>query len=282
MNNKIIILVLIFISFKINAQNKEIGFFVGYSNLMSDIGHNDPFTPFERNFKASYNPALGIFYKKVVNPKMLYKVSLSYANIPSNDLNSNRLDRRARGFSTNSELYEGSLTLEYNFFNIYDGLYNSTPYIFAGLGGFLHRNSHEYNLTFSRNLDASGSPLTPTGANDYLTLENEKTIEKPNLVIPFGLGYKFRIKEKFILGLEYGFRLTFYDNFDKSSPKNVNNIGIEPGLLSANPSLENDIRNSINNKISSYKKGNKNNNDYYSYTGITFSYLFGEPPCYCK
>ncbi|WP_147678213.1 type IX secretion system protein PorG [Algibacter pacificus] len=74
--------------------------------------------------------------------------------------------------------------------------------------------------------------------------------------IPMTLGYKTNILGKFILGFEIGARYTFTDNLDGNFPENESN--------------------------QLYRFGNINNNDWYTFTGITLTYTFGIKPCYCN
>lgn len=69
--------------------------------------------------------------------------------------------------------------------------------------------------------------------------------------IPFGLGYKTKLFDKFALGVEIGMRYTFQDNLDYN-----------------------------NEWIPDLNFGNPNNNDWYVFSGINLVYTFGRPPCY--
>ena len=73
--------------------------------------------------------------------------------------------------------------------------------------------------------------------------------------IPMALGYKTNILGNFIIGFEVGARYTFTDNIDGSFPEDSSN--------------------------QQYQFGNINNNDWYTFTGITLTYTFGIKPCYC-
>jgi hypothetical protein len=73
--------------------------------------------------------------------------------------------------------------------------------------------------------------------------------------IPMVLGFKTTFLDNFIIGLEVGARFTFSDNIDGSFP--------------ADQTLQ------------SNRFGNQNNNDWYTFTGMTLTYTFGENPCYC-
>ena len=74
--------------------------------------------------------------------------------------------------------------------------------------------------------------------------------------IPMVVGYKAQIMENFMLGIEIGARYTFSDEIDGSVPD-------------------------AEELFDTYAFGNTNNNDWYTFTGITLTYAFGEKPCYC-
>lgn len=74
---------------------------------------------------------------------------------------------------------------------------------------------------------------------------------KTSVAIPFGLGYKFKIAREFAMAFEVRTTYTFTDEIDYN-----------------------------NSDIPSLTFGNPNNNDWYTFTGISFVYTFGRPPCY--
>lgn len=74
-----------------------------------------------------------------------------------------------------------------------------------------------------------------------------------DLSIPAVVGIKASLSPLFVLSLETGIRYAFTDNIDGSLPQN--------------PALQ---------------RGAAYNNDWYVFTGFTFSYTFGQIPCYCK
>jgi len=76
--------------------------------------------------------------------------------------------------------------------------------------------------------------------------------------IPMVLGYKATLSTKLIGAFEIGARYSFTDDIDAS-----------------NPVLEYQDTEDL-------KFGNQNNNDWYVFTGITFSFTFGREPCYCN
>ena len=66
-------------------------------------------------------------------------------------------------------------------------------------------------------------------------------------------GVKKKITMRLILAGEVGFRYTLTNNLDGSLPKE------RP-----------------------FSFGNKASNDWYTFTGLTLTYTFGEEPCYCR
>lgn len=75
--------------------------------------------------------------------------------------------------------------------------------------------------------------------------------------IPLILGVKAKIIEHFVFAFEIGARYTFSDELDGSVPDTK--------------SLQDD-----------FSFGNLNNNDWYTFTGVTITYTFGRRPCYCS
>ncbi len=78
-------------------------------------------------------------------------------------------------------------------------------------------------------------------------------IKKIQPVIPIGVGFKYRIQKKYTLGLELGVRKTFFDHLD----------GISDG----------------NQAIKDYQYGNPKDDDWYFFTGLTFSITLFKVPC---
>ena len=120
---------------------------------------------------------------------------------------------------------------------------------------------------FDFNLHGDGNKSTPylyTGIsianhdnfyfnNGVLTSENTSSWAYG---IPMLIGYKTTLTNHIILAAEIGARYTFTDEIDGSVPDAAW-------------------------RIPNYSFGNRNNNDWYTFTGITLTYTFGRKPCYC-
>lgn len=94
--------------------------------------------------------------------------------------------------------------------------------------------------------------------NFYFTRRGQLTSENTSSIaygIPMVLGFKYRFVENFVIAAEIGARYTFSDEIDGSVPD-----------------YDNDAPTAF---------GNKNNNDWYMFTGVTLTYTFGRKPCYC-
>ncbi|MBT8319458.1 MAG: hypothetical protein KJP01_04940 [Gramella sp.] len=99
---------------------------------------------------------------------------------------------------------------------------------------------------------------------DHVWLKNGRANNLVNegtnweFAIPMVMGYKEAVTEHIIGAFEIGARYTLTDNLDGSWP--------EEYLGRREPSAE---------------FGNRNTNDWYVFTGITFTFTFGRKQCYC-
>ncbi len=121
---------------------------------------------------------------------------------------------------------------------------------------------------FNFNLNDRGLVFTPYlfGGIGYARAENlyyplnEKrataTAHFNTLIIPAAFGAKIRLGFRWVVGLEAAMRFSLNDNLDGSYPKNVQGSIKKPF-------------------------GSSLTNDWYFFSGLTISYTFGKPPCYC-
>jgi len=133
----------------------------------------------------------------------------------------------------------------------------------ASLG--LEFNFFEFDLT---NPLPQSTPYLYTGITyfraDHVWLKNGRAGNLVNegtnweFAIPMVMGYKEAITERIIGAFEIGARYTLTDNLDGSWP--------EEFLGRRAPAIE---------------FGNRNTNDWYVFTGVTFTFTFGRKPCYC-
>jgi hypothetical protein len=133
---------------------------------------------------------------------------------------------------------------------------------FIEFSGGIEFTFWDWNLHF---YDKQATPYMYTGIslghhdNYYFDNMGRQVSEDKSSIawgIPMVLGYKTTIADHFILAFEVGARYTFSDELDGSV---------------ANDNYLAEI----------YGFGNINNNDWYTFTGITLTYTFGRNPCYC-
>ncbi len=120
----------------------------------------------------------------------------------------------------------------------------------------------EFNMN---NGNRAQTPYLYTGLTylmyDSLRLDSaNNTMEKydntGDFAIPMVLGYKTTFSTNMIVAFEIGARYLLSDSLDGS---------VSP-----------------NNEYTDRQFGDTNNNDWYVFTGITFSFTFGRQPCYCN
>lgn len=125
-------------------------------------------------------PAGGVFYRYNFNPRQALRANVFIGGLRGNDLDFANAFQQSRAASFKENVGEFAVQYEFNFFpySTEKGrTVDYTPYLAAGGG-----------VAFA------GSAIVP--------------------VIPFSFGFKINIFKNFGLEAEYGFRKTFYDNFD--------------------------------------------------------------------
>ena len=164
----------------VQAQNDlSLGFYGGTSQYMGDMNKMNPlFSP---------SPAFGFGIKADQGLRYSFHLMGSYNPLRGStkyvdDYHLDLQDTELKSFTTSQ--IDFSLTTEFNFlpYESYDiRKRNFTPYVFAGLGTsyFLSGQLSEFPVT-----------------------------------IPFGLGIKYNIFERFSIGIQWTAKKIFYDNMD--------------------------------------------------------------------
>jgi len=168
---------LLFLSLSLSLsgqRNSDYGVFAGVSSYFGDINPNRPL--------YSPLPAGGIFYRYNFNPREALRTNLFIGGLRANDLDFNNAFQQARAASFSGTVGEWAVQFEFNFFpySTQGKQWNFTPYFAAGAG-----------IAFVNTVTFAYVP-----------------------VIPFSFGFKINVYKNIGLEAEYGFRKTFYDNFD--------------------------------------------------------------------
>ena len=155
-------------------RNADYGILAGVTSYLGDINPN----------RLLYTPRLaaGIFYRYNFHPRQSLRGNILYGGLRGNDLDFNNDFQIARAASFSGSVTEVVLQYEFNFlpYSTTGKLWNYSPYFAAGVGGVF--------------VNSTNSAFVP--------------------VIPFSIGFKINIHKNIGLEAEYGFRKTFYDNFD--------------------------------------------------------------------
>lgn len=264
----------------LEAQKHEVGLFLGGANAISDVGRTDFINPMPQSFgkgEPAIPLAIGAIYRFNLNPQHSLRLNLDYARFIGNDKNAAEDYRYARGAKYSQSIFEASVVFEYNFFPINSEQERAhSPYIFAGAGVFGY-NHPEYTVHHRLHEGSSA----PSSANDFETFIEKSNKTKMSYTLPFGAGYKYKFKWNWIIAAEIGVRPTSIDDLDMAfaQPEDFR-YEIQPGLEGF-PGVSQEMQNRNDDLIIGRQLGDHSNNDWYVFTGLTLTYTFGRPACFC-
>ena len=154
---------------------------------------------------------MGFVYRYNFNPRQAIRTSFIYGALKGNDLDFNNQYQQTRAASFTNSVFEWGAQFEFNFFpySTAGKWWDYTPYFAGGIGlAFL---SSPYFYIYS--------------------------------CYPLSIGFKVNVYKNMGLEAEYGFRKTFYDNFD-----------------------------GLNDNIDPDDRSWAHNNDWYMFTGVTLTW----------
>ncbi len=186
-------------------QEGEFGVAVGAAHYFGDI-----------NNRAAFNrPKFsgGIFFRKQLGNYIGLKIAANYARLGYADKYSDNEVQKRRNLSFNTNIWEFSLSGDFNFFKFYPGVsgYNYTPYVSLGVGvfsydPFAYLNNAKYFLR----------PLGTEGQGS-IAYPNRKPYGTMALCLPVAVGFKYSINETVNVFAEVGYRFTNTDYIDDVS-----------------------------------------------------------------
>ncbi len=202
-----IALVLPFSGFSQEAvrQEGEFGIGLGAAHYFGDL-----------NTKAHLNRpkfAAGIFFRKNFGNYIALRVAGNYARLGYSDIyNDHNEFMRRRNLSFNTNIWELALQGDFNFYRFLPGNpeFRWTPYVTFGVSAFnydpyAYLEGEKYNL---RQMGTEGQNDPTSGRTPYGTMA---------IAVPFGLGIKYSINERFNVGFEILHRFTNTDYLDDVS-----------------------------------------------------------------
>ena len=241
-----------------------VNFYLGASNLMGDLGGSNFIGSrgvWDYDIRANHI-AGGFGATFYTGRSFSIGINTLFTRLVGNDAYSKQDFHFQRNLSVRTDLIEADLLLEYRPFSRSKGF--NRFYIYSGVGGMYYQpkaklNDDWYKL---RELGTEGQYLD-NGEGPYKELE---------VVIPYGLGYKFRLGKSTSLILDLGFRKTFTDYID-----DVSTVYADPAALAEAKGPEAAIladRSTPLNLIGG-TRGNADKKDNYHVFSVKFEYILG-------
>ena len=202
MKNLALILVLICASQKIFAQH-EVGISLGTSHLLGDFG-GGPGTGslFIKDIDLkSTRPSVGLFYRYNFAKFLSARAQFIYGQLHSNDLFSEESFRKSRALISKSNVFDGSLQLEFNFIPLKfcSSKARFSPYVAVGIG----------LAGVNAAVSSSNIEGIPNTENQYIQSGSALAVN-----IPMTAGVKYKMKQNVVFGLETSYRMAFTDKLD--------------------------------------------------------------------
>lgn len=195
--------------------------------------------------------------------------------LSGSDADASDRGRRRRNLSFSTSLEEYGLNAEFNINALFKKLdrYGLQFYYTTGINIFKFNPQTYYNGQWVdlKPLGTEGQGIPGVGEGEDYKLSQYN--------IPFGVGVKFKIKNRYSFGLELSSRWTFTDYIDDVSTSYVS----YQELLESNGALAANLGNRTGEYLNTppvdietgFGRGNPNDNDWYMYTGMYFSYGIG-------
>jgi opacity protein-like surface antigen len=273
------------------AQRHEVGLFLGASYYNGDLNPSAPF--------ANAQPAAGVAYRYIMNPRWAFKFNGYYGNLEAHDKNNPEQSLRSRNLHFRSMILEFAGNMEFNFMRFNPGSERErfSPFIFAGLSVFRFNPRTQFG--------GQWYDLQPLGTEGQGTTAypDRSSYSLTSVGIPFGLGLKYSLGQNTVVALEWGMRKTFTDYIDDVSKTYADPYVLwaentQASMLFGNRSMEDavlqlglDISPVVGGgnpqHMDSYaemmfemrdqQRGDESTKDWYSFVGITFTFQIKGP-----
>lgn len=211
-------------------------------------------------------PGININLKYDSKDMFVFRTGIAWGMISGNDKYNSHADIRNRNLNFKSFIWEVNVCAEFNFFD--PEINTAYPYLFGGIGLFRF-NPYTFDSTntkrFLRPLSTEGEGLS--------LYPNRKEYSLIQPCLPFGIGFKINMKDKYYLSFEFGMRYLFTDYLDDVSKTYISPeallaakgpIAKQLAFRSITPVNEGDIR------------GNSKKNDTYAFAGAKLSFFLGK------
>jgi len=246
-------------------SRSEMGFFVGGMYYIGDL---NPFGHFK-----GVQPTLGVLYRYNIHSRLVFRANLSYGKVEGNDAWAQHPTLVNRNLTFRSHLFELASGVEFHYmpFQIGSKKYRGTAYLLAQIGMFHMNPQTLYNdeWIFLQPLGTEGQGSSVVGGPT-----TQKRYSLYQFAVPIGVGVKFSLGKKAVLGVEYVLRKTFTDYIDDVGADNY----IDPTVLTrTNGPLATALSNrSLNGDING-QRGNSTTKDWYITAVVTCTFRLGTP-----
>lgn len=252
---------MLFGSLSAKAQTWEMGITGGALNYMGDLNQN--------NYHQFNHAAFGFNIKRNLDSYWSIKLGILKGEIGADASKSPYQQERDRNLSFFSPLNEGSLQIEFNFFDYGFGFIQKrfTPYLYTGIAiaGFDPKTTYNGRIYELKYYQTEGQ------ANQYKTIAYS---------IPVGVGVKYNFGQYFNIAAELGTRNLSTDYLD-----DVSGYYPDPSLLQSNSPEKTALRLALSDRslnkigVPGTQRGDFRKKDSYLFVGITLSYTFVTQKC---
>ena len=246
-------------------KGTEVGFNAGLAYYFGDLN---------TNFDLSKpGIALNGYGRYNFDERISLKFGLNYGRIYGDDSQSDNSFQQRRNLDFFSDIWDGTLNLEFNFFPYIHGSRdrNFTPYIFAGLSA--------YSFNPKTELDGVKYKLREFGTEGQSIGDEYSNF---NLGIAYGGGLKWDLTYYWSMNIELSGRFLFTDYLDDVSEVYVDKttLAAQRGQIAVDLSDRSDP-DAPDGQIgqAGLQRGNSKNNDSYSFLTIGAAYYFGRVKC---
>lgn len=229
--------------------------------MLGGAAYNGDLT--QRTFDfARVRPSASINLKYNTGDFVNFRAGFAYAKLIGDDKKNPDPGLQSRALNFQTSLYELSVCAEVNVLDPF--AYYAYPYFFGGVGVFRYNPytfDNENRKTFLQPLGTEGQ-----GIPEY----NRKKYSLYQVCFPVGGGFKINVRDRYEVGLEFGYRLLFTDYLDDVSQTYVNMKALQEA--NGPKAVELSYRKNAPYSEENEKRGNSKVKDSYFFAGIKIAF----------
>ena len=208
--------------YSINKKYTTVGVNLNVQNYFGDLAPTDQILSTDLSLTGF---GFGIFGARRLGPRFSVRASFNWGRIRGDDFESadpgDELGRfrYVRNLQFRNDIKELSVVGVIDFvenLSTHRSRKNVVPYLFAGVAVFHHNPK-----ALVPDVDVNNGDAPFTNAGEWVALPPLRTegvsYKNIQLAIPFGLGVRFKLKERWDLAFEVGYRHLFFDHIDDVS-----------------------------------------------------------------